>query len=155
MEKTKIPEFVKYLIFLLLGIVIGYFVRKNYISDNNNPAQQTEISIQEKNESSAKKSTQNTDFEIPKDFPKYVNEVLEYVTKYQKAPEGYVGGRKFKNLEKLLPQKSDSGQRINYQEWDVHEHVEGQNRGAERLVTGDDGSAYYTDDHYDSFKKIR
>ena len=27
--------------------------------------------------------------------------------------------------------------------------------GPERLVTGSDGSAYYTDDHYKTFKKIR
>ena len=26
---------------------------------------------------------------------------------------------------------------------------------AERLVTGSDGSAHYTDDHYSTFKKIR
>lgn len=153
MEKIKIPEFVKYLIFLFIGIVIGYFVKLNHISNTNDqPAQQTEISFKD---SKSESSNQDKVAVTKSDIPAYVTEVLDYVTKYQKAPEGYVGGRKFKNLEKLLPQKSESGQRINYQEWDVHEHIEGQNRGAERLVTGDDGSAYFTDDHYDSFKKIR
>jgi ribonuclease T1 len=155
MEKNKIPEFVKYLIFLLIGIGIGYFIKNNHVSEINNQTQQTEISIQKNSDSKSQNSTQNTDFGTQKDFPKYVIETLDYVSKYQKAPDGYVGGRKFKNLEKLLPQKSDNGQRINYQEWDVHEHIDGQNRGAERLVTGDDGSAYFTEDHYDSFKKIR
>ena len=27
-------------------------------------------------------------------------------------------------------------------------------RGARRIVTGEDGSAYWTDDHYDSFSVI-
>ncbi|WP_445322230.1 ribonuclease domain-containing protein [Paenibacillus sp. FSL M7-1046] len=29
------------------------------------------------------------------------------------------------------------------------------NRGAERLVTGDDGTVYYTNDHYKAFVKIK
>ncbi len=44
---------------------------------------------------------------------------------------------------------------ITYQEWDVNRKVSGVNRGAERLITGSDGSAYYTSDHYRTFTKIR
>ena len=44
---------------------------------------------------------------------------------------------------------------IAYQEWDVNPKVEGVNRGTERLVTGSDGSAYVTADHYRTFTKIR
>jgi guanyl-specific ribonuclease Sa len=33
--------------------------------------------------------------------------------------------------------------------------VPGQNRGTERIVVGSDGSAYYTNDHYQSFTQIR
>ncbi|MGO9868230.1 MAG: ribonuclease domain-containing protein [Rhodomicrobium sp.] len=44
---------------------------------------------------------------------------------------------------------------MTYQEWDVNPRVPGVNRGAQRLVTGSDGSAYYTDDHYKTFTQIR
>lgn len=88
------------------------------------------------------------------DVPAYVLEVLAFVEKNGEAPEGYVGGRAFQNREKRLPQTDPSGQRIRYREWDVHPKVAGQNRGAERLVTGSDRSAWYTKDHYKTFLKI-
>ena len=86
--------------------------------------------------------------------PPYVLQVLEHVDRYQKAPEGYVGGRHFGNFENRLPQRK-ANKKINYKEWDVHPKVQGKNRGAERLVTGDDRSAYYTADHYETFTTIR
>jgi ribonuclease T1 len=89
-----------------------------------------------------------------KRIPEYVLGVLQYVNDHDEAPDGYVGGRTFQNREKNLPQKEDSGKRIQYREWDVYPKVKGKNRGAERLVTGSDGSAWYTKDHYDSFVKI-
>lgn len=89
-------------------------------------------------------------------IPNKVFEVLAFIDQNNRAPEGYVGGRKFGNYEKLLPQRSEkNNERINYKEWDVNPKIEGKNRGAERLVTGDDKSAYYTADHYQSFEKIR
>ena len=54
-----------------------------------------------------------------------------------------------------MPQTDSQGRRLRYREWDVNPLRPGVNRGAERLVTGSDGSAHYTDDHYKSFKKIR
>ena len=53
-----------------------------------------------------------------------------------------------------MPRKDANGKKIKYKEWDVHKKVKGKNRGAERLVTGSDGRAYYTDDHYGSFIQI-
>lgn len=89
-------------------------------------------------------------------IPAKVYEVIGYIDLHGKAPDGYVGGRRFGNYEKLLPQKNEITQKkINYLEWDVNPRKEGKNRGAERLVTGDDKSAYYTRDHYKSFTKIR
>lgn len=87
--------------------------------------------------------------------PAYVTEVLEYITEHKQAPEGYVGGRIFKNREGQLPKNAPSGTPLNYQEWDVHPKVEGQNRGAERIVTSSEGDAYFTEDHYKSFIKIK
>lgn len=91
----------------------------------------------------------------PKGVPDKVLKVLEHVDKTGEAMDNYEGGRSFGNFERRLPQTDDKGRRIKYREWDVNPLRPGVNRGAERLVTGSDGSAYYTSDHYDSFKKIR
>lgn len=88
-------------------------------------------------------------------IPPKVFELLAYIRKNNRAPEGYVGGRKFGNFEKLLPQKTKSEKPIQYREWDVNPKAEGQNRGSERLVTGSDDRAWYTRDHYDSFVEVK
>lgn len=91
----------------------------------------------------------------PKGFPDKVLSVLKYVDEHGEAMDNYEGGRTFGNFEKRLPQTDEQGKRIKYREWDVNPLRPGVNRGAERLVTGSDGSAYYTEDHYATFKKIR
>ncbi|RPF54150.1 RHS repeat-associated protein [Aquisalibacillus elongatus] len=67
-------------------------------------------------------------------------------------PQGYKGGREFKNDVRdggqVLPQNTT------YKEYDIHPHVKGQNRGAERIVIGKDGSVWYTNDHYKTFTRI-
>lgn len=88
------------------------------------------------------------------DIPPYVLETLLYIQQHNKAPEGYVGGRTFENREKRLPIKLPNGTKIKYREWDVFPKQRGQNRGAERLITGSDESAWYTKNHYQSFIKI-
>ena len=103
----------------------------------------------------AKRAVPKADLVLPKGVPEKVGKVLRYVDEKGEAPQGYEGGRTFLNIEKLLPQKDAQGTRLKYREWDVNPLKPGVNRGAERLVTGSDGSAYYTDDHYRSFKKIR
>ena len=55
----------------------------------------------------------------------------------------------FSNREGLLPQKS-SGY---YHEYTV-KTPGSSDRGARRIVTGNGGEFYYTDDHYASFKRI-
>ena len=74
--------------------------------------------------------------------------MADYVAKNGRAPQGYVGGTVFQNREGLLPQGTA------YKEYDVNPKVSGQNRGAERIVIGSDGSRYYTGDHYASFTKF-
>jgi dienelactone hydrolase len=91
----------------------------------------------------------------PKDIPEKVLKVLAYVDDKGEAMTGYEGGRTFGNFEKVLPQTDDKGRRIKYREWDVNPLKMGVNRGPERLVTGSDGSAWFTEDHYKTFKKIR
>ena len=102
-----------------------------------------------------KKVAPKADVTLPKGVPDKVAKILKHVDEKGEPLSGYEGGRNFLNIEKLLPQKDAQGNRIKYREWDVNPLKPGVNRGAERLVTGSDGSAYYTDDHYRSFKKIR
>jgi guanyl-specific ribonuclease Sa len=68
---------------------------------------------------------------------------------------GTKGGAVFNNREGLLPATDAAGGPITYQEWDVNPKVPGGARDAERIVTGSDGSAWYTDGHYGSFRRIR
>jgi guanyl-specific ribonuclease Sa len=92
---------------------------------------------------------------LPRGVPAKVGMVLKYIDEHKRAPENYEGGRTFGNFEGLLPKEDADGKPIKYREWDVNPKVPGKNRGPERLVTGSDGSAYYTPDHYKSFIKIR
>ncbi len=87
-------------------------------------------------------------------IPDYVRTVLMYVRTNHRSPQGYVGGRTFGNYERQLPIQNATGQRLRYQEWDVKPKIQGQNRGAERLITSSDDHAYYTRDHYRSFTEI-
>ncbi|MFQ6230235.1 ribonuclease domain-containing protein [Nocardia sp. NPDC002869] len=68
---------------------------------------------------------------------------------------GTKGGVPFGNREGRLPAADSAGKGIKYQEWDVNPKKPGQSRDAERIVTGGDGSAWYTGDHYDTFTRMR
>ena len=84
--------------------------------------------------------------------------VLDVIDRTGRAPAGYRGGTQFMNDGRdggeVLPRRDADGEPVTYREWDVNPYT-GANRGAERLVTGSDGSAWYTGDHYDSFVRIR
>jgi guanyl-specific ribonuclease Sa len=64
---------------------------------------------------------------------------------------GYKGGKVFQNSQGALPQTPG----LTYREWDVNPYLKGVDRGTERLVTGSDGSAYFTSDHYNTFMLVR
>lgn len=87
-------------------------------------------------------------------IPAEAARVLAYIRAHHEAPPGFEGGRRFGNYERALPAADGNGRRIQYQEWDVHPHREHVNRGAERLVTGSDGRAWYTGDHYVHFTEM-
>lgn len=55
----------------------------------------------------------------------------------------------FQNREGILPDRPPG----HYREYTVVTPGE-DDRGARRIVTGDDGERYYTDDHYSSFRAI-
>jgi ribonuclease T1 len=59
-------------------------------------------------------------------------------------------GAVFGNFEKRLPAQA----RGYYREYTVRT-PDAKSRGARRIVAGKGGELYYTDDHYNSFKRIR
>jgi guanyl-specific ribonuclease Sa len=73
-------------------------------------------------------------------------------------PAGYRGGGTFANDGRangqVLPRSDAAGKPITYREYDVNRFQPGVNRGAERVVVGSDGKAYYTSDHYRTFTPI-
>ena len=84
--------------------------------------------------------------------PPKAHEVLRYIQSHQgQAPAGYEGGREFKNWDGKLAKKDSDGKPILYHEYDVNPHRSHVKRGAERIVLGSDGKAYYSGDHYHSF----
>ena len=88
-------------------------------------------------------------------IPAHVRQTLAYVRQHGYAPPGYVGGRVYGNYEGQLPRYNARRKRIEYRVWDVRPRAEGRNRGAERLVTGIDGRAWYTADHYKTFLEVK
>lgn len=88
-------------------------------------------------------------------IPPKVFKVLDYIKKNGVVMNGYVGGRNFQNRERHLDINDASGKKIKYQEWDVNPKIQGKNRGTERIITGSDGRAWYTNDHYQTFVEIK
>ncbi len=58
-----------------------------------------------------------------------------------------IGGDKFGNNEGKLPDGTK------YKECDI-DTLGADSRGAKRIVYSDDGSVYYTDDHYENFEQV-
>jgi ribonuclease T1 len=90
--------------------------------------------------------------------PQEAQNALNEIDKGQWPPQDIQGGGTFQNDGRgggeVLPREEPNGTQITYQEWDVN--PAGPNgRDAIRIVTGSDGSAYYTDNHYNTFTKIR
>ena len=82
------------------------------------------------------------------DLPAEARDTLKLIDKggpYPFSRDGVVFG----NFEKILP-KQDRGY---YREYTVKTPGES-DRGARRIVTGKGGERYYTDDHYESFRRI-
>ncbi len=83
------------------------------------------------------------------ELPREARETLKLIRRGGPFPyerDGVVFG----NLEHRLPLK----ERGYYREYTVRTSGV-KHRGARRIVTGGNGETYYTDDHYQSFKRIR
>lgn len=68
---------------------------------------------------------------------------------------GTKGGEQWMNRDRTLPATDSAGKAVKYQEWDVNPKQRNRSRDAERIVTGSDGTAWYTADHYETFTRMR
>jgi guanyl-specific ribonuclease Sa len=68
---------------------------------------------------------------------------------------GTKGGTTWSNRDGTLPKTDSNGNPIHYQEWDVNRKQPGISRNSERIVTGDDSSAWYSPDNEITFTKMR
>jgi ribonuclease T1 len=138
------------LVSFLIGWALSYVTHTRFIQiDDRLPVEPSSIASAQKvtgEELNASKTAI--------DVPPYVLETLEYIFEHNQAPDGYVGGKIFRNREGLLPNANTNGEKYQYREWDVHPRESGKNRGAEGLVTSNKNDAYFTSDHYKSFIKL-
>ncbi|PPG93648.1 RHS repeat-associated core domain-containing protein, partial [Rathayibacter rathayi] len=69
------------------------------------------------------------------------------------------GGQRWNNDPKpghtRLPTSTADGTPIEYKEYELDPKIPGQRRPSPRVVTGDDGSTYYSPDHYHNFFLMR
>jgi len=83
------------------------------------------------------------------DLPREAREMLRLIE--QNGPFPYErDGTVFGNFEKRLPAR----ERGYYREYTVRTPGV-KHRGARRIVAGKGGERYYTDDHYQSFRRVR
>ena len=136
----------------MAGILLGVLGSKIYNVSKENTSKKPEVS------SDSLPDTLKTGVSVKEpeaEIPSKVYDILKYVETFHEPKQGYAGGRVFHNYEGLLPKRNTAGNKIKYREWDVNPKNGVLKRGKERLVTGDDKSAWYTKDHYKSFIKIR
>ncbi|MCX3063098.1 ribonuclease domain-containing protein [Streptomyces beihaiensis] len=65
------------------------------------------------------------------------------------------GGAVWPNRDGVLPQVDVDGNPVQYRQWDVNRKQSGHPRNAERIVTGSDGTAWYTGDRFLTFTRMR
>ena len=87
-------------------------------------------------------------------IPRYVEDTISQINSNKgNPPDGFKGGKLYKNKplngEELLPDGTK------YKEYDVHPYQKGIPRGPERIVIGEDGSVWYTQDHYQTFTRVK
>ena len=74
---------------------------------------------------------------------------------YSGQVQGTRAGKVWKNKFNQLPSFDSFGDPIIYYEFDINGPIQGIGRDAQRFIWGNDGSVYYTADHYTTFTKIK
>ncbi|MGJ5752979.1 RHS repeat-associated protein [Streptomyces puniciscabiei] len=99
---------------------------------------------------------------IPADVPEESKAVLRDIREYGVEAQGAGPQRMGPSLPKpfensgknggyKLPEFDSQGKPIKYTEWGTVQSIDNPNWGGERIVTGSDGSAYYTPTHYQTY----
>lgn len=82
-------------------------------------------------------------------IPEKALRVLEHILETGTKPQGYVGNRKYFNVNGKLPSFGD------YREFDVDPRPKRGSRSRERLIMDQtSGRVWYTSDHYETFVEI-
>ncbi|MFJ8208240.1 ribonuclease domain-containing protein [Streptomyces sp. NPDC096033] len=68
---------------------------------------------------------------------------------------GTLGGATWPNRDAALPSTDSAGAPIDYRQWDVNRKQPGKARDAERIVTGSNGTAWYSADNGRTFEQMR
>jgi ribonuclease T1 len=144
---------------IVIGLIVGLLIAKKVFIPNTNNIQQPTVQNNQTDNNRYPKNNNNTITQRTDNsngaIPAKVFTVLQYIKANNHAMDGYVGGRVFTNREGNLPKQDAQSNDIDYQEWDVNEKIQGQNRGTERICTGSDGRSWYTKDHYRTFTEIK
>jgi len=141
---------------ILIGLVLGWLMgRQEFEKTTVQNTHTAQPAVQDNKPADNKPIPATGDARQDKGIPQKVYDVLKYIRANNHAMPGYVGGSIFSNREELLPREDNNGKPILYHEWDVNPKIQGQNRGTERIITGSDGRAWYTSDHYQSFREIK
>ncbi|MBM7278170.1 ribonuclease N [Gordonia rubripertincta] len=146
------------LVVIALVFSITWFINGGSDSGTDEPVSTGSVSSKSSTvRTSAAETTAKTP--TPAAVPAHVTRTLALIDAGEwpeaaRAP-GTKGGITFRNNERRLPVTDVDGRRVAYREWDVNPKEPGRSRDAERIVTGSDGTAWYTADHYRSFILIR
>lgn len=132
---------------LVLALMLGWSLR-----EGSSGGQQSSPSPTRTYEKRATTAAGTTDSGLPTiayaDLPSGARKTLKLVDAggpYPYRQDGTV----YQNRNKVLPLRT----RGYYHEYTVVTPGQG-DRGARRIVVGDDRSAYYTADHYDTFRRV-
>lgn len=87
-------------------------------------------------------------------IPRAAYVTLLYYQLYKQAPPSFNILKKFHSEKSGLPVQDQNGKPIDYTESDIFPTIPSINRGNQRIIIGNDGSAYFTPDHYQSFVEI-
>lgn len=144
---------------LVVGIALAVWLSAGSSSDPGSSNSGSSNSGSSHSGASNSGSSSNSGQSSGKQPPQRVSATLALIDAGQwpaaaNAP-GTRGGTRFGNNEGLLPKTGPTGQRLTFQEWDVNPKKPNRGRDAERIITANDGSAWYTLDHYRTFVQIR
>ncbi|MGI5195186.1 putative T7SS-secreted protein [Streptomyces sp. CA-288835] len=96
--------------------------------------------------------------QVPAESRAVLQDIREFGVEAQGAGPQHMGPslpRPFENSGKgggyRLPEFDSSGNPVRYTEWGTVQSAQNPNWGGERIVTGSDGSAYYTPTHYQTY----